>query len=40
MIYKFFKQDPLNRFGSKGDADEIKQHNWFKNIVWEDLLNK
>ena len=30
----------MKRFGSAGDAEEIKQHPWFKTIDWKLLLEK
>lgn len=34
-------RDPTRRLGSgKGDAEEIKRHPFFKDVNWDDVINK
>jgi hypothetical protein len=34
-------RDPTRRLGSgKGDAEEIKRHPFFKDVNWDDVVNK
>eukprot|EP00366_Plasmodium_knowlesi_P005044 XP_002262542.1 RAC-beta serine/threonine protein kinase,putative [Plasmodium knowlesi strain H] len=41
LLKKLFEKDPKKRLGSGAtDAEEIKNHPFFKNINWTDLLNK
>ena len=39
MIQLLIK-DPKMRLGSQKGSEEIKNHPWFKNIVWDKLLKK
>ena len=39
LINKLLYRKPHKRLGSNG-IKEIKEHTWFKNINWEELLNK
>jgi hypothetical protein len=34
------KKKPIERLGSKGEAEEIKKHPWFKSINFNDLMEK
>ena len=36
VMEKFLEMDSKKRLGSQG-AEEIKQHPWFEDVVWEDL---
>jgi serine/threonine protein kinase len=41
LVKKLLTADLGKRFGNlKNGVDDIKQHKWFKDIVWEDLLLK
>uniref|UniRef100_A0A8C8DXU5 Ribosomal protein S6 kinase beta-2 n=1 Tax=Oryzias sinensis TaxID=183150 RepID=A0A8C8DXU5_9TELE len=41
LIKKLLKKNPAQRLGSgKADAADIQKHSFFKQINWEDLLNK
>jgi len=40
IITKLLDKDATARLGSKNDADEIVNHPWFKDIDWENLMNK
>ena len=33
-------KNPKERLGSKGDAEEIKKHPYFKDVNWDDVYNK
>lgn len=38
---QLLKKDPLKRLGaSTNDAEEVKSHQYFKNVDWDDVLNK
>jgi protein-serine/threonine kinase len=39
LLQGFFVKDPDKRLGSYG-VDDIKKHNFFKGIHWDDILNK
>jgi serine/threonine-protein kinase RIM15 len=39
LITKLLKRNPSERLGAKG-IQEIKDHPFFKGIVWETLLNQ
>ena len=39
LIYNLLKKDPEQRLGTKNE-DDIKNLPWFKDIDWENLLNK
>jgi len=36
---KLIQRKPINRLGYNG-PDEVKNHPWFKGVVWERLFNK
>ena len=38
--FKLLKKKPIERLGSKGEAEEIKKHPWFKSINFNDLMEK
>ncbi len=41
LLIALLNRNPLKRLGAgKIDADEIKAHPWFKDINWEDAINK
>ncbi|TFY81916.1 hypothetical protein EWM64_g2094 [Hericium alpestre] len=41
VLQKLLTRDPTRRLGSgKGDAEEIKRHPFFKDVSWDDILNK
>merc|ERR1712224_716753 len=41
LVKKLLTADLGKRYGNlKNGVDDIKQHKWFQNIVWSDLLNK
>ncbi|TFY57868.1 hypothetical protein EVG20_g8375 [Dentipellis fragilis] len=41
ILQKLLTRDPARRLGSgKGDAEEIKRHPFFKDVNWDDILNK
>jgi len=41
LVKKLLTADLGKRFGNlKNGVDDIKQHKWFKNLNWQDLLNK
>ncbi|XP_037110650.1 ribosomal protein S6 kinase beta-2-like isoform X1 [Syngnathus acus] len=41
LIKKLLKKNPAQRLGSsKADCDDIKRHPFFKQIKWDELLNK
>ena len=39
FINKTLQRKPVNRLGLNG-PEEVKNHPWFKNYPWDDLLNK
>jgi len=41
ILQKLLTKDPARRLGSgKGDAEEIKRHPFFKDVNWDDVINK
>ncbi|KAI0269865.1 hypothetical protein BC834DRAFT_967598 [Gloeopeniophorella convolvens] len=41
ILQKLLTRDPTRRLGSgKGDAEEIKRHSFFKDVSFDDILNK
>merc|ERR1712210_309196 len=41
LVKKLLTADLGKRYGNlKNGVDDIKQHKWFKDIIWSDLLNK
>lgn len=41
LIVKLLNRDPSKRLGSgPGDAEEIKQHQFFNGINWEDVFRR
>jgi serine/threonine protein kinase len=41
LIIKLLEKKPSNRLGGgTRDSEEIKEHKWFKGIVWEKVMNK
>merc|ERR1712139_237068 len=41
LVKKLLTADLGKRYGNlKNGVDDIKQHKWFQNIIWSDLLNK
>lgn len=41
LIVKLLNRDPRKRLGAgPGDAEEIKAHSFFKNINWEEALQR
>lgn len=41
LIVKLLNRDPSKRLGAgPGDAEEIKQHSFFKGINWEDVIER
>ena len=40
IITCLLEKDPTKRLGSKGDADEIVNHPWFKGMDWDKLMKK
>ena len=41
LIKKLLQSQPMFRYGClKGGADDIKQHEFFNEINWQDLLDK
>ncbi|KAA1478935.1 hypothetical protein DENSPDRAFT_845962 [Dentipellis sp. KUC8613] len=41
ILQKLLTRDPARRLGSgKSDAEEIKRHPFFKDVNWDDILNK
>lgn len=39
LLEQLMHKDPEQRLGSKG-AQDVKQHEWFKNLDWSDVLDK
>jgi serine/threonine protein kinase len=39
FINKLIQRKPINRLGLNGPL-EVKEHVWFKNYSWDDLLNR
>jgi serine/threonine kinase 32 len=39
FVNKLIQRKPINRLGLNG-SQEVKDHVWFKNYKWDDLLNK
>lgn len=33
-------RDPTQRLGYMGDANEIKKHPWFKDLIWEEVYQR
>lgn len=40
LITHLLKRDPAKRLGSSTDAAEIKNHPWFKDLNWQDVLER
>ena len=41
LIVKLLNRDPKQRLGSgPGDSEEIKAHQFFKNINWDDVFQR
>ncbi|XP_055905398.1 cAMP-dependent protein kinase catalytic subunit 3 [Eupeodes corollae] len=41
LVKKLLIQDRTKRLGNmKNGAEDVKRHRWFKNIIWNDVLNK
>ena len=40
IITRLLEKNPAKRLGSNGDADEIVNHPWFKDIDWSKLMKK
>ena len=40
LIWGLLKRDKNERLGSKGGADEIIAHPWFKGLDWEEIKSK
>lgn len=41
LLIALLNRNPSKRLGGgKGDADEIKKHQWFKTINWDDVINR
>merc|ERR1719285_1607662 len=41
LISRLLHKDPKQRLGSgKGEIEDIKKHQWFKEVRWDDLLEK
>jgi len=40
LIVALLNRDPAKRLGSKDDIDDIKSHQFFKDISWEKMLRK
>ena len=36
---QLIQRKPLSRLGNDG-PDEVKEHPWFKDFPWDDLMNK
>ena len=40
IICKRLEKDPKKRLGFNGDADEVVNHPWFKDMDWDGIMNK
>lgn len=40
LLKKLLKREPSLRLGSKNGAEEVKQHDFFKGVKWENVYNK
>ncbi|GFG32399.1 hypothetical protein Cfor_05292, partial [Coptotermes formosanus] len=40
VVRNLLKKDPAKRLGTRGSADKIRQHRFFKGIDWQALLDK
>ena len=41
MIFqKLLQKNPTKRLGAKLDAEEIKEHPWFKQVDWQKMIDK
>ena len=40
LLRGLLERDPNKRLGSKNDAQEIKEHPYFKDVNWDDVYNK
>lgn len=41
LIKKLLVKDPMKRLGAKGrDAEELKEHPWFKTVDWDKVINR
>ena len=40
LLKGLFKKNPVQRIGTKKGATELKNHVWFKDFKWDDLLDK
>ena len=40
ILERLLQKDPLKRLGYSNGAEEVKKHEWFQNLNWEDLINK
>ncbi len=40
MIKKLLAQNPDKRLGFENDAESIKEHEWFKDINWEEVYER
>lgn len=40
LIKRLLNRNPRHRLGANRDADELKEHRFFRNVNWEDVLNR
>ena len=40
IICKLLEKDPKKRLGFTGDADEVVNHPWFKDMDWDGIMSK
>lgn len=40
LIKKLLCRDPRKRLGASRDSEEIKEHEFFKDINWQDVFNR
>jgi serine/threonine protein kinase len=40
LLFNLLKKSPFDRLGYLNDATDIKQHKWFSDINWDDLMKK
>lgn len=38
LIKKLLNRNPRHRLGANRDADELKEHKFFQNVNWNDVL--
>lgn len=39
LVIKLLIKTPEKRLGAKNDSEDLKKHDWFKDINWDDLVN-